>query len=159
MFFKLIFILILEIIFLNFGQTRKYLLFICLLFLLIDLIFFFPILELNPSGSSCTTPNDEQANCISIYRCNVLYNAVTSRDPQVIRFLKQSQCGYERDPLVCCGSVAYYTHTTTPLPRTVRPVTTYNNDNNLIPDRSECGFQVNSIKRIKSILPKKNKTI
>ncbi|KYB29266.1 serine protease P8 [Tribolium castaneum] len=53
--------------------------------------------------SSCTTPNGDIARCIPISSCPILYDAVTTRDKQQLKFLKESQCGYGRDPLVCCG--------------------------------------------------------
>ncbi|KAK9739026.1 Trypsin [Popillia japonica] len=56
--------------------------------------------------SNCRTPNDEPAMCVPIRECSILYDAVLSRDPEVIRFLRESQCGNAGGPLVCCGSTA-----------------------------------------------------
>nr|ASN76826.1 prophenoloxidase activating factor 1 [Octodonta nipae] len=52
----------------------------------------------------CRTPNGESANCISIYDCPLLLKSIRSGNPSKMQFLKNSHCGYDRDPLVCCGS-------------------------------------------------------
>lgn len=108
-------------------------------------------------GSSCTTPNGEEAECISIYSCSILYSALTVRSSIQIRFLRESQCGYDEDPLVCCGSSSTYTSSTTSAPR--RKVTTTrksggqnNRNNNLLPDRSSCGIQVFTRKGFTSLM-------
>ncbi|XP_022919636.1 phenoloxidase-activating factor 1-like [Onthophagus taurus] len=89
------------------------------------------------SGSACITPNKENARCISIYSCPVLYDAVSTTDPQIIQFLKQSQCGFSSTPLVCCGKQANYVTRTS------------FSDNggaaagNLLPPEDQCGVQIN----------------
>ncbi|XP_018568842.1 serine protease 7-like [Anoplophora glabripennis] len=90
-------------------------------------------------GSSCRTPNGESAKCKSIYDCKLLLDAVQSRNAEQLRFLRESQCGYDRKPLVCCGTKDNFS----PTIRTVRP-TNRNGPgvrNPAIPDRSKCGFQ------------------
>ncbi|XP_044260042.1 phenoloxidase-activating factor 1-like isoform X2 [Tribolium madens] len=71
------------------------------LFVVCSLLFF---ININAQRRSpCTTPNGDIARCIPISSCPILYDAVTTRDKQQLKFLKESQCGYGRDPLVCCG--------------------------------------------------------
>lgn len=55
------------------------------------------------SEDRCTTPNGDTGRCISVYSCQTLLNVVRSRDSEQIRFLRESQCGYSSNPLVCCG--------------------------------------------------------
>ncbi|KAK5649787.1 hypothetical protein RI129_000816 [Pyrocoelia pectoralis] len=107
------------------------------------LVVVFLWLFVNAYGQRCTTPNNENAQCISIYDCNVLYHSITSKDPSVIRFLRQSQCGYNDVPYVCCGSVSTYKNPSrpqTPKP----PVNTGGRPSNLLPSRTTCGFQEGS---------------
>ncbi|KAK9739025.1 Trypsin [Popillia japonica] len=80
--------------------------------------------------SNCRTPNDEPAMCVPIRECSILYDAVLSRDPEVIRFLRESQCGNAGGPLVCCGSTAEW--------RTSAP-TIANRRPDLLPE--DCGRQ------------------
>lgn len=56
----------------------------------------------------CTTPNGDRGRCISVYSCQTLLNVVRSRDPEQIRFLRESQCGYNSNPLVCCGRYDHF---------------------------------------------------
>ncbi|KAK4887599.1 hypothetical protein RN001_003870 [Aquatica leii] len=53
-------------------------------------------------GAPCTTPNFKNGVCISIYSCQALLNALQNPNDEIIAFAKQSQCGYEAQPLVCC---------------------------------------------------------
>jgi hypothetical protein len=64
--------------------------------------------------SSCTTPNGETSRCISIRSCSILYDALNTQDKQQLKFLKESQCGFRGDPLVCCGSYDNYRSKSTP---------------------------------------------
>lgn len=45
---------------------------------------------------------------MSIYQCKIFLDALPNRTSEVEKFLKESQCGYAKGPLVCCGSVARY---------------------------------------------------
>ncbi|KAF5305580.1 hypothetical protein FQA39_LY01671 [Lamprigera yunnana] len=94
---------------------------------------------------SCKTPNGETAQCISIYDCDILYNSLTSKDSQTVRFLKQSQCDYDQVPYVCCGSVSSFAPVTSPT-RPNRPLNTGNRgtSSNLLPNRGSCGYQETS---------------
>lgn len=94
---------------------------------------------------SCKTPNGETAPCISIYDCPLLLKAVKSKDPSKLDFLKESQCGFEKYPLVCCGSDENFA----PADRFDNPQTTKGSGtstkNTALPDRTACGFQVREI--------------
>ncbi|XP_015120009.1 CLIP domain-containing serine protease 2 [Diachasma alloeum] len=57
----------------------------------------------NPDA--CRNPNGVIGSCINIRQCPILLNILQSRplDPQNVRFLQESKCGFEgRDPKVCC---------------------------------------------------------
>ncbi|KAF2891821.1 hypothetical protein ILUMI_14352, partial [Ignelater luminosus] len=77
---------------------------------------------------NCTTPNKEPADCISISKCQIMLDALQTRNKDAVDFAKNSQCGYDKEALVCCGSEAY------PL------------RSNLLPDRSICGDQKGEIR-------------
>ncbi|KRT80414.1 Trypsin, partial [Oryctes borbonicus] len=83
---------------------------------------------------SCRTPNGENARCVPINSCTILYEAVLTKDPEVVRFLRESQCGYSSGPLVCCGSVASFA----PPPTSTIIL---NRRPDLLPDTQECGYQ------------------
>ncbi|GJQ74218.1 CLIPB9 [Trypoxylus dichotomus] len=83
---------------------------------------------------SCRTPNGESARCISINDCPVLYDAVLTKDPEVVRFLRDSQCGYSGGPLVCCGITASFA------PPPTSP-TILNRRPDLLPSNDQCGYQ------------------
>ncbi|GJQ74217.1 CLIPB9 [Trypoxylus dichotomus] len=90
----------------------------------------------------CRTPNGEIGKCISIRDCAVLYDAVLTKDPEVVRFLRESQCGNINGPLVCCGSTASFAPPTTsppPPPPTSPPIHVRRPD--LLPDTDQCGYQ------------------
>jgi len=102
----------------------------------------------------CQTPNNEDAYCISIFDCRILYNALYSRNTQQIGFVRESQCGYDETPLVCCGSDSNYNSRPSqggrPTPRPSRPSrpstptrrpTGGNRGSEKLPDRQTCGFQ------------------
>lgn len=55
-------------------------------------------------GKDCKTPNQEWATCESIYTCERLLTTIQNKDPIQVRFLRLSQCGYDSEPLVCCGT-------------------------------------------------------
>ncbi|XP_011313455.1 uncharacterized protein [Fopius arisanus] len=57
------------------------------------------------SPDACRNPNGDVGSCINIRQCTALMNILQSRplDPQNVRFLQESRCGFEgRDPKVCC---------------------------------------------------------
>ncbi|KAL3276738.1 hypothetical protein HHI36_012108 [Cryptolaemus montrouzieri] len=56
----------------------------------------------------CQTPNGDTGECISIYSCQILLTTVRSRDPQQTQFLRDSNCGFDTHPLVCCGRYSSY---------------------------------------------------
>ncbi|KAF2881088.1 hypothetical protein ILUMI_25090 [Ignelater luminosus] len=72
---------------------------------------------------NCTTSNGERAGCISISKCQIMLDALKTLNTDAIDFAKNSQCGYDKEALVCCGSEAYSLRS------------------NLFPDRSICGDQ------------------
>ncbi|GLV31539.1 Serine protease 7 [Carabus blaptoides fortunei] len=72
---------------------------VCAIFSYISIIY---------SQLACVTPNREQGQCVSIYKCKIFLDALPNRTSEVERFLKESQCGYSEGPFVCCGSVARY---------------------------------------------------
>ncbi|KAF2880109.1 hypothetical protein ILUMI_26066 [Ignelater luminosus] len=83
---------------------------------------YFWIIQITSATLFCTTPNGEQATCVSLPECKILFNALQTRKKGAIEFLTNSHCGPKQQaPMVCCGSEAY------PLPT------------NLLPNRSICG--------------------
>lgn len=74
------------------------------------------IISLLDRGSSCVTPNRETAICTPITECQVIKDAIVTRNQSALDFAKNSQCGYDTEPLVCCGSTAFSTQTTPALP-------------------------------------------
>lgn len=63
-------------------------------------------------GDSCTTPNNEKATCRAIQDCKVIFDAIVTQNSSAINFARESQCGYDSSPLVCCGTDAYHAPTT-----------------------------------------------
>ncbi|KAF2899325.1 hypothetical protein ILUMI_06848 [Ignelater luminosus] len=57
-----------------------------------------------------------------------MLDAIKTKSPEAANFARQSQCGHEEEPLVCCGSEAY-------------PLRT-----NLLPNRTVCGEQKGDIR-------------
>lgn len=94
--------------------------------------------------NSCTTPNGEQAQCVAINSCPILYDIIYTRDKQKQRFLRESECGSsDYEPMVCCGESDTFTTSTTQKTTPIRiERTTERTNNDLLPDRSSCGFQV-----------------
>ncbi|CAH0558761.1 unnamed protein product [Brassicogethes aeneus] len=94
-------------------------------------------------GDSCKTPNGENGICQRINSCEILYDAVLTKNQRQIQFLKDSYCGYDRTALVCCGSVANYESRLSfqPLSSTSSSAINNNNRNSILPDRSICGIQ------------------
>lgn len=62
----------------------------------------------------CKTPNGESATCVTIYKCQVFMDAFKRHNPHV-DFMRRSTCGFgsDKNPIVCCGSVATYQEITT----------------------------------------------
>ncbi|KRT80413.1 Trypsin [Oryctes borbonicus] len=83
---------------------------------------------------NCRTPNRERGKCIRLSSCAVLYDAVLTKDPKVVKFLRESQCGFSEEPFVCCGSVAFFAPPPTS-PRILdrRPY--------LLTSNQECGYE------------------
>ncbi|KAF2882210.1 hypothetical protein ILUMI_23963 [Ignelater luminosus] len=52
----------------------------------------------------CITPNGEEAECISIYSCLKLTSGNFKEDKDAKEFVRRSYCGFDKDPLICCGS-------------------------------------------------------
>lgn len=118
-------------------------------------------------GAPCTTPNGEQATCVTIHSCKVISDAIKYLDKNAIEFAKKSQCGFHgNDPLVCCGSTGRPTSAESPIRRTtaaplldifgepIRPTTPYVPtspkpiDNIYLPDNTLCGIQTAKQNRI-----------
>ncbi|KAF2899327.1 hypothetical protein ILUMI_06850 [Ignelater luminosus] len=76
----------------------------------------------------CKTPNGEPAICIPISKCKLMLDAIKTKSPEAAKFARQSQCGHDKEPLVCCGSEAYLLRT------------------NLLPNRTVCGEQKGDIR-------------
>ncbi|KAK4878929.1 hypothetical protein RN001_007075 [Aquatica leii] len=89
---------------------------------------------------TCLTPNQEIAECKSLYTCPTMLQALVSREKAVIDFVRQSHCGtWSSDihPLVCCGTQTNFVkNETTKDMASVRVNTT-----NLISDLRYCGYQ------------------
>ncbi|KAG5873545.1 hypothetical protein JTB14_007353 [Gonioctena quinquepunctata] len=99
-------------------------------------------------GGPCRTPNGQSAICRSIYDCNSLLGVIRTRDTVQLRFIRESQCGHDSDPLVCCGTATNYMTTATQASVSGRRLVgsggnrnTQFTRNQLIPTRSSCGFQ------------------
>ncbi|KAF5306619.1 hypothetical protein FQA39_LY08808 [Lamprigera yunnana] len=61
------------------------------------------------NAETCITPNNERAQCISLYNCLPLLKALQTQDDNIIEFVLKSHCGkWKGDPLVCCGSESNY---------------------------------------------------
>uniref|UniRef100_A0A1Y1M8F7 CLIP domain-containing serine protease n=2 Tax=Photinus pyralis TaxID=7054 RepID=A0A1Y1M8F7_PHOPY len=77
-------------------------------------------------NSPCTTPHKENGKCISVRSCPDILAALQS-GAEGVNFAQQSQCGYDSEPLVCCGSMG---------PKSVDIF-----DHNLLADRKTCGIE------------------
>ncbi|XP_071450626.1 CLIP domain-containing serine protease HP8-like [Hetaerina americana] len=56
-------------------------------------------------GGNCRTPNRQDGRCISVDTCEALRPLLSQRplSTQTVNFLRQSQCGFQRNrPYVCC---------------------------------------------------------
>lgn len=83
-------------------------------------------------GDTCTTPNGESANCISIYNCSIFMQVFAKGhiNTEQKKFLQASQCGfYKGKPLVCCGSYSNY-----------KKLSNFKTE--LLPDSKICGYQL-----------------
>lgn len=83
-------------------------------------------------NSPCYTPDRKAGTCIFLQQCSSLY-ALIQKQPlyqNEREFLRQSQCGYNQQPMVCC-------------PSTRGPTTTSNGNaggsSNLLPQPGVCG--------------------
>ncbi|XP_059055590.1 phenoloxidase-activating enzyme 1-like [Achroia grisella] len=105
------------------------------------------------ASSSCVTPLGVPSQCISLYDCPQLLAAFELRPlpSSVVRFLKQSQCGFEGyTPRVCCGPLGARDETSTTTQR--QRLTTESNSNTVDPvydedstpePRNTCGVDNN----------------
>lgn len=74
-------------------------------------------------------------------------DAITTRNATAIQFAKNSQCGFENDPLVCCGTTGYpypvnddlYSIFSPSKPRILPNLKTQNGS--VLPDRTICGIE------------------
>lgn len=101
----------------------------------------------------CVTPLGANSQCISLYDCPQLLSAFELRPlpSNVIRFLKQSQCGFEGyTPRVCCGPLGQRDETSTTTQR--QRITTQSNSAEIDPvydedsspaPRNNCGIDNN----------------
>jgi len=110
-------------------------------------------------GSPCSTPNGEEVTCVTARSCKVIVDALRTRNSSAIEFAKQSQCGYDSEPLVCCGSTGYpnklpdifdlFTKAPdlankdadTEAKKEVEAVILSNFNTKALPDRSVCGLE------------------
>lgn len=76
---------------------------VCLLLLILQLT------TIAERGVPCITPNKESAICTPVTSCHIIRDAITTRNESAIDFAQKSQCGYDTEPLVCCGTFAYTT--------------------------------------------------
>lgn len=58
-------------------------------------------------NASCTTPNGELATCLPLDSCTIIKQALLTGNSAAAAFYKQSQCGVQDVPYVCCGSTAF----------------------------------------------------
>ncbi|KAF2895871.1 hypothetical protein ILUMI_10306 [Ignelater luminosus] len=120
----------------------------------IVLTVFVTVVNAADRGSSCVTPNQETATCTPFNECKVIKDAILTRNQSAIDFAKNSQCGYDTEPLVCCGSTAVVTQTTPVLPLdifTKEPATELSKEKkkvefsgvyiNTLPGRTICGLE------------------
>lgn len=58
-------------------------------------------------GQPCTTPNKARGECIQFKKCDSLLKMIQKVPlyDEDITFLKESQCGYDKEPLVCLDNV------------------------------------------------------
>ncbi|KAF5298248.1 hypothetical protein FQR65_LT09759 [Abscondita terminalis] len=98
-------------------------------------------------GSPCITPNKESATCTPVTSCNIIKDALTTQNETLIKFAQQSQCGYDTEPLVCCGTLAhateppYFSFFTKP-PPTQKPFPGLDViSGNTLPNRTICGIE------------------
>ncbi|KAF2896600.1 hypothetical protein ILUMI_09575 [Ignelater luminosus] len=60
-------------------------------------------------AENCITPNNETAQCISLFQCPVILNAVQKQEPGASEFYGNSTCGGTVvNPMVCCGTSATF---------------------------------------------------
>lgn len=120
----------------------------CLLFVLVALL---TLVKTAERGSSCTTPNQESATCTALNECSPIKDAILTHNQTAIEFAKQSQCGYDTVPLVCCGTTGYPKEPMLPIdiftkspptrvpPKRVVDLTVVSSTT--LPDRTLCGLE------------------
>lgn len=85
-------------------------------------------------SGNCTTPHSKKGNCISLYDCPslmALNRNYANLDDTQRSHLNQSQCDGLSALSVCCSDIE-------PFPK--------DNENNLLPPRTECGRHINQQK-------------
>ncbi|KAF2902218.1 hypothetical protein ILUMI_03968 [Ignelater luminosus] len=114
-------------------------------------------------NSNCITPNKENATCMPITHCEVIFSAVNTKNAAAVAFARDSYCGkVGRVILVCCGSTAYpepsstddifdlfsdldinisTTEKSTPKPQP-KPLEDF--ETSVLPDRTVCGLESDS---------------
>lgn len=106
--------------------------------------------------SKCRTPNHEIGLCTPVRLCAPIKDAIASLSSSAIEFARKSECGYDTEQLVCCGSTGYYFEHDRILEHqpslvevqessetTIRPakVKTSSTSSDKLPDKSICGIQ------------------
>ncbi|XP_075974162.1 phenoloxidase-activating enzyme 1-like [Anticarsia gemmatalis] len=104
-------------------------------------------------SDDCTTPLGRSSECVSLYDCPDLLTAFEQRPlpPNVVSYLRQSQCGFEGYvPRVCCGPLPDQEATQRPTPRPrPRPTESSSSSEDYSPDdsspapRNKCGIDTN----------------
>ncbi|KAF2899215.1 hypothetical protein ILUMI_06961 [Ignelater luminosus] len=106
----------------------------------LKLFFILSVLVIQIVTERCETPNNEVAECVSLYFCPVLINALATQHPLSIEFVRLSSCGGSRtNPLVCCGSTANFTLFADIIPHGNK--VPYNIPSVIKPDKIYCGYQ------------------
>lgn len=92
--------------------TTQYWFFVSILIFINNVNIYAQFYDDEETDASCTTPNGEAAQCISIRDCSVLRSVLSNRNTDVERFLRASQCQHpdstRRNPYVCCGTSSSY---------------------------------------------------
>ncbi|KAF2882497.1 hypothetical protein ILUMI_23681 [Ignelater luminosus] len=56
-------------------------------------------------AEDCITPNNESAQCVSLFDCPIFLRAIQTQDKAVLEFYSNSTCGgTAANPKVCCGT-------------------------------------------------------
>jgi len=92
-------------------------------------------------NDNCSTPDSKRGQCIDLKKCPVLISMLTMTrplPPEVIDFLRKSQCGFRgNSPMVCCPVPTF--PALGPLPAAEGPVDVSNHSNLALLPRNICG--------------------